>query len=424
MNTKSKLQLKSLCAVVAIGTLSLTVTATARADEKKPMVTREAAKPLQAAQKDLNAGEYRAALAELQKVEADPKKNAYDTHVVNEFAAFAYVKTGNLAEAAKRFEALIGDGYTPAAEATKRVQNLATIYYQLKDYSKAAQWGERAIKAGGAPSDMYLIVSQSYYVSGDFQAARRFTDSLVGDEIKHGETPKEGLLQIVLNACVKISDQSCIQRSLEHLVTYYPRPEYWQDLVDTLFNSKTAESSDTDLLNIYRLAYAVDAMTRGQQYTEMAQLALEAGSPGEAEQALERGFAKNAFTDQRDRERNERLLASAKKQSAADQASLDELAKSASAAASGEKDAALGLAYLSYGQYDKAVDALQEGLMKGSVKNPAQTTLLLGIAEFKAGKRDQAVRTFRQVSGDPTLVRLANLWSLHARSADSRVANR
>jgi hypothetical protein len=42
---------------------------------------------------------------------------------------------------------------------------------------------------------------------------------------------------------------------------------------------------------------------------------------------------------------------------------------------------------------------------------------LLGIAEFKAGKKDDAVKAFQAVKGDPTLERLANLWSLHAKQA-------
>ncbi len=36
---------------------------------------------------------------------------------------------------------------------------------------------------------------------------------------------------------------------------------------------------------------------------------------------------------------------------------------------------------------------------------------------MKAGHKDEAVKSFHEVKGDPTLERLANLWSLHARQA-------
>ena len=43
--------------------------------------------------------------------------------------------------------------------------------------------------------------------------------------------------------------------------------------------------------------------------------------------------------------------------------------------------------------------------------------LLLGIAQLKDGKKDDAVKTFKSVKGDPTIERIANLWSLHAKQA-------
>ncbi len=42
--------------------------------------------------------------------------------------------------------------------------------------------------------------------------------------------------------------------------------------------------------------------------------------------------------------------------------------------------------------------------------------LLLGIAQLNAGKKDEARKSFRQVKGDPTLERMANLWSLHSQA--------
>jgi len=77
----------------------------------------------------------------------------------------------------------------------------------------------------------------------------------------------------------------------------------------------------------------------------------------------------------------------------------------------------VGFAYLGYGQYDKASDLLSKGLSKGGVKSEAEARLLLGIAQLKAGHKDEAIQSFHAVKGDPTLEHLANLWSLHAKQA-------
>jgi tetratricopeptide (TPR) repeat protein len=202
---------------------------------------------------------------------------------------------------------------------------------------------------------------------------------------------------------------------MERLVAYYPQPDYWSQLLYSL-RSQTS-SNDANLLQTYRLMAEVDVLKTPQDYNEMAQLALEAGSPGEAASVLEKGMQKNVFTDKLTKDRNARLLENAKKAAATDQASLPRLEKEADAASTGQKNVGVGIAYLGYGQYDKAADELSKGLTKGSVKDEAQTRLLLGIAQLKAGHKDDAVKSFKAVKGDPALERLANLWGLHAKQA-------
>ena len=122
----------------------------------------------------------------------------------------------------------------------------------------------------------------------------------------------------------------------------------------------------------------------------MAQLAMEAGTPGEAQKVLEQGFAANVFTEQRVKERNQRLLDAAKKAAVTDQATLAKSEVEAKAAKTGDADVALGSAYLSYGQNDKAVEALSRGVGKGGLKSPAEAQIMLGIAQLRSGNKEEA----------------------------------
>ncbi len=74
----------------------------------------------------------------------------------------------------------------------------------------------------------------------------------------------------------------------------------------------------------------------------------------------------------------------------------------------------MGLAYLGSQQYDKAVEAINRSLAKNP-QNP-DARLTLGIAELRAGRKDEARKAFKAVKGDPTLERLANLWTLHSQA--------
>jgi hypothetical protein len=185
--------------------------------------------------------------------------------------------------------------------------------------------------------------------------------------------------------------------------------------VITLFQAQG--QNDKSLLNTYRLANEVDVLKRPDDYTEYAQLAIEAGSPGEAQHVLEKAFQKNVFTDDRSKDKNKRLLASAEKAAQQDLQTLPKTAQDADSAPTGDKNVGVGLAYLGYQQYDKATDALAKGVSKGGLKNDGEAHLLLGIAQLKSGHKEDAVKSFKAVKGDANLERIANLWTLHAKQA-------
>src|SRR5262249_22639814 len=259
------------------------------------------------------------------------------------------------------------------------------------------------------------MVAQAYYLKGDWKGALAAEQALVDSEIKAGQTPKEQQLALILSSCVKMEDTACQEKALERQVAYYPKPETWKQLLFTM--QKDTSGNEANTLQTYRLMNEVGVLQQPSDFNEAAQLALEAGSPGEAQKFLEKGFANNVFTDQRIKDRNTRLLETIKKTAATDQASLPKTEKEADAGTSGQKNVGVGLAYLGYGQYDKAADEISKGLAKGGVKDEAAARLLLGIAQLKAGHKDEAVKSFKSVKGDPQLEKLANLWALHARQA-------
>jgi tetratricopeptide (TPR) repeat protein len=404
-----------LSAAVMGATSLVPVVAADKKEENK--VSKDLAKPLKAAQDALQAKKYPDALAKLKEAESNPKKTPYDEHVINVLAGSAYARTNDYQSAEKAFEAQANDGFTEQSELPRIIKATAQINYQLKNYDKAIEFGNRAIKGGYGDEEVNVIVGQSYYLKGDYKGTLKFFEPIVESDIKAGRTPKDQSLQLIMSSCVKTDDSACTTKALEKLVTYYPKPDYWKDLLYTLQQDRTQTQSDKNTLQLYRLMSEVDVLARSDDYTEMAQLAMEQGSPGEAQHILEKGFQKGVFADQRTKDKNQRLLDQAKKAAAADEASLPKIEKDADAAPTGDKDVGVGLAYLGYLQYDKATDLLTKGLTKGGVKSEAEARLLLGIAQLKGGHKDDAVKSFHAVKGDPTLERLANLWSLHARQA-------
>jgi tetratricopeptide (TPR) repeat protein len=391
------------------------------AESKGPKNSPALAKPLKEAHEDLNARKYSEAITKLKAADGLSGKTPGDQYLIDEMLSFAYIKTQNYPEAAKAMEAQLDTGLVPQSEQPELIKRLAIINYQNKNYDKAIDFANRAVKGGFADDQIRTIISQSYYLKGDYKSVLRFEDGIVDGQIKAGQTPSNESLMLIYSACAKLQDEACTTKAIERLVTYYPKPDSWAQLLYAV--RKETSANENDLLQTYRLMFDTDVLKDPADYTEMAELCLDAGSPGEAQKVLERAFQRNVFTDQRSKDRAQRLLDGAKKRAATDQAGLPKLEQEANSSASGDKNIAVGRAYLGYGQYDKADEQLSKGLSKGSVKNEADARLTLGIAQLKAGHKDDAVKTFKSVKGDPALEKLANLWTLHSKQAGAAVAN-
>jgi tetratricopeptide (TPR) repeat protein len=405
---------RMVVSVMIVGALGAAPALTLGAD-KKPTVSAAASKPLKAAQDALTAQDFPGALTHLKEAQDLPAKTDFDQFTIDQMYLFAYLHTNDYANAEKMLEAVIGSPYLDKADVPARVRMLAQINYQLKDYDKSIEYGNRAIKDGDANDDVYTIVDQSYYLKGDYKGALQALSTHIDNMIKNGQTPPEERLTLLMSACIKLNDADCTSHALDRIVSYYPKPVNWQNALYTMI--QTPGQNEKVLLQLYRLALDVDVLKRPEDYIEMANLANTQGSPGEAERVLEAGQKKGIFTDAAIKAHATQMLAAAKKQAELDTASLPKIAADAAAAKSGTKDVGLGLAYYSYQQYDKAADALNAGLAKGDVKNEADARLLLGIAQLHAGKKDDALKTFDSVKGDPKLEHLAALWKIRAQHA-------
>jgi hypothetical protein len=379
----------------------------------KPQVSAAAGKDLQAAQKAMNDKKFDEVLTDLDKVKANTKKTEYDEYVMNEFYFTAYAGLKRYQDAEAPLEAAMASKYMLPEELKQRLGQAATLNYQIQNYDKAIEFGNKAIDAGNSTEQVQLIVTQSYYLKNDYPDTDRFARTAVDGYIKADQPPSEDLLRLGLSAAVKQKDEAGEAHWLELMVSYHPTPEYWESLLDTMYHNKL---NDRQTLELYRLTAEVGVLKRGADFSEMAQLALDAGSPGEAVTTLTNAFAANAFADAAEKNRNQHLLDSAKKQAAADQPTLAKMEAEAANSPTGDRLIGAGKGYFSYGDYAKAVADISAGLAKGATKDAADDRLLLGIAQLKTGDKDSAVKTFNLVKGDPVYERLAALWILRTKT--------
>jgi len=409
-------------AAAAIGFVALASMSTAYAQGMSctgaGKISKQIAKPMAAAQDAMRARKWQELLAKTREAETTPGgKTQTDLYYINEFRGYAYSELKQYPEAARELESGLNSPCMPEAKKAERLRNLVGIYSGLRQYPKAIEFGNRALKIS-RDAETQVAVAQAYYQSGNNKEAARVMQELLASTESGGNKPKEQQLLLVQSACSKAGNNDCVSKAFEKLVIYYPKPDYWQQLLSSI---RKLDVDDIQQLNVMRLSTQVNVMKDPEEYKEMAQLALEDKLAGEAQSVLEQGFTKKVFVDERMVSVNTRLLAAAKTEAEKDKATIAKREADARAAATGDAAVKVGAQYLAFGDAAKAADLIQKGIAKGGIakgdpkekQRVDEANMLLGIAHLRSNNKAEAAKAFRAVKQDPTMVRIAKLWLLN-----------
>ncbi len=392
-------------------TLGLSALAPAySADTLRP----EVGKPLQEAQQLIKAQKYKEALAKVQEADGVSNRTSYESFVIERMRGAAAAGAGEVGVAAKAFDAVLASGRLSNDEQLKIMQAVAESFYRAKDYVKTAEWVQRYEKAGGNDPNVHLLLIQSEYLGGDYAAAAKHLQAQLGADEKAGRTPTEDQLQLLANCYLKLNDEAGYVVALEQLVTYHPKKEYWADLLGRV--QRKPGFSDRLSLDVYRLMLATGNLATASDYMDMAQLALQAGYPAEAQKVLAQGYAGKVLGTGQEAERQKRLRDLADKQAADDVKTLEVDVK---AAATKTGDALINNGYdlVLNGHVEQGLALMQQGIAKADLKRPDESRLHLGEAYLLAGKPADAAKAFKAVQGRDGAQDLARLWMVHTGTA-------
>lgn len=382
---------------------------------KPPTVSKAIVKQAQAAQAAIKAEKWGDCLAALAGADSAPDKTPYDEYAVSELRTVCAARSNDLAAAepalARGLEIGEVNGFVDEEARKLKLRQLTQVNYQLKNYSRAAEFGRRSAQAEPGNRDVRLLTAQSLYLVPDNAGVAAFVEPWVTELEQRNETPPDLALNLWASACVRMKDDKCVRRAVEKQVAYAPSDEAWGNL----FLLTMRDAPQDQHLNVLRFAYEVGALKEGDDIAEYASLAIEKGYPGEAQAVVEAAIAEGKFGGPgKTTPGAANLLQQSKAAAAPDRASLARQSKEAAAQKTGVAEVRLGQAYLSYGQPTEAVAAIERGLAKGGVKAVDEANLALGIARLKAGDKAGSVTAFDAVQ-EPFLARLAGYWKLRAR---------
>src|SRR6478735_1679076 len=298
-SSSSRFRAVAAAALLAAG---LAVGASAIAQES---LRPEVGKLLQAAQELIKAGKYREALAKVREAEAAGARNANETYLIERMRLAAASGAGDAETAARSYEALSSSSRITGPEKLRMIESIAGSYYRAQQYAKSMQWTQRYLREGGTSPAMRTMLIQSQYLSGDYAGAIKELTVEIQAAERAGSPPPEDRLKLLLNAASKQGDNNAYVYAMEKLVTYYPKKEYWVDLLSRI--QRKPSFSDRLALDTYRLSLATGSMSKPADFMEMAQLALQADLPSESKQVVDKGFAANVLGTGPEAERHKRL---------------------------------------------------------------------------------------------------------------------
>lgn len=373
----------------------------------------EVGKPLQAAQEFLKSNRSKDALAKIREADAVSGKTANEVLMIERMRMSAAVQANDLEAAQRAFDALGTNSKVSASDRLRMVESLATMSYRAQKYSAAMQWAQRYFRDGGNSPAMRSTLINSMYQSRDYAGVAKELTSDINQAERNGSAPGEDKINLLMNAQLAMKDMNGYVWSLEKLVTYYPKKEYWVNLLQRLQSKKNF--SDRFALDTLRLSLVTGGMTKTQDFMEMAQLALQAGYPAEGLAVMEQGYKVGALGNGAEADRQKRLkdliIKRREEALAAQPAALTE----AEAARSGDALVQLGFAMFTQGQGKRGIELMQKGIAKGELRRPEDAKLHLGIAQIQSGETSRGITTLKSVAGTDGSTELAHLWTVFAR---------
>lgn len=378
----TKIKLHAAAAAFLLGTATLggaTLLMTAPAAAAVRPVVGE---PLQQAMALAAKGDYKGAMALVDKANAASAKTPEEVSTIGQVKTYIGAKSGD-----------ISLGGAAAAK------NKLASDYSAKNYAAVIADGDALRKAGALDATSSAVVAQAYYLSGNKAGCIKY--------IKGAGVTDEATLQLEMKCAFDVNDSATQRDALEQLVAHTGKAEYWTQVIKMAQGEKNI--SDPQSLQLMRLKYLTGTMAGKDDYINLAQLDLQLGLPAEAVTVLDKGTAAGLLND----DRSKKLQGLAKQQAGQVASGLDAASAAANKGSDGDALVKVCLQQYSMGKAKDAVATCQAAQGK-TLKDKDSAVVALGLVQISAGQSAAAIKTLNADKGDSNGAQIAHLYALYA----------
>lgn len=401
----------------------------AMAQEKKGPDTRETRRTpalrnnvyekLAKAQEAAEAKDLNAAAGILDEMIASGGKsalNSYELANVYNLYAFIYYSREDYAKALKAYEEVVAQPDIPLAMEINTKYTIAQLYFVQEQWQK----GINALLDWFAVTDnpnanAYVLLSQGYYQTKDYDKALLNVEKAISMYKAEDKLPKEQWYNLARFLYFEKNDVNKTVSTLEELLKYYPKKDYWVQL-SHMYGEQKKEALQLAAMDT---AYIQGMLDKGPEQVTLAYLYLNGEIPYRAGKVMEKGLKNGSIQPT---SKNYEIAASAWRQAQELDKAIADMEQAAAKSDDGELYARLGNIYLDSDKFDEAIVAINKGLSRGGVKRPDTARLVLGMAYFNDKQYDKAREAFKAAGRDERSAKYAQQWMQYLDSELDRQA--
>jgi len=321
-------------------------------------------------------------------------------------------KAAAIQERLRGMEMMLGSGKVPinaVGQYNFIVFQLASVAGQpAKARSHLQTAMDMGYTGGQTQSQLLVAMAQTYFNTDEYPQGLGILDQAFATADAAGEPVEERLYEIAFSVAYREDIQPQVYDYAIKRAQSYPTDSNWTNAINVV--RVLNEYDDQATLDMLRLSRMAGVMTEKEEYLIYVETADARRLPQEVKDVIEQGYVIGAI-DRDDTYISDQLrIASGRISTDREELpSLEQDARAASASLATVR--AAGSAFLSYGEYDKAVEFYQKSLTMPGV-DAGESLTRMGIAQV--GQEDYAAAqdTFAKITG--TRSPLARVWAGYA----------
>jgi tetratricopeptide (TPR) repeat protein len=222
-------------------------------------------------------------------IATDGKKslNSYELANVYNLYAFIQYSREDYAGALRSYEQVVAQPDIPLAMEINTRYTIAQLYFVQEEWQKGINALIRWFEMTDTPNaNAYILLAQGYYQVKDYDKSLLNVQKAISMSEEAGKVPKEQWYNLARYLYFEKNDTNNTVATLEELLKYYPKKEYWVQ-ISHMYGEQKKERKQ---LAAMETAYVQDMLEKGNEQVTMAYLYLNADVPYKAAKVMDKGL--------------------------------------------------------------------------------------------------------------------------------------